>query len=495
MTFQRPYPGGSARPFPLFRGLARLWWLPPLTCLAAACEEGGRRPPHPSGSGGAAGAPAGGGTQLLSEGGANAGAVFLGRRCITSIDTTSIDCGDRLECLTVDSEAFDGEGPPGGYCTLPCADDPAICEELAAGASCQEVGGTGERYCLLGCELGELASGSGAKCHGRRDTACEEPRSGAGGAACVPRCNADTDCCAPGVVCGPARYCNPSTGLCSTERRSGSSIGSRCSGVEDDSCRGVCRAVEGSHGSRFACSEPCTFGASPACGFFPEAGSARAYCYLANNLFVAAARVAGDGGYCAPACDCNDDCADGFACLAFSESRDVLATGRSGVCVWATAAGRGVACGGAGGVSAGGARAVASGASGEPAAPSFGGSAGLGGTRPGHAGGPMTAGTAPVGLGGSEGGAGGIAAIAGASNRGGEAGTARAGRSPIDPVEGGGRGGDPPGAAQAGTGTPAGGEGGSAGGAAIDETPFGGSAGSASSLGHPASGLDDGFGA
>ncbi|HOU92290.1 MAG TPA: hypothetical protein PLU22_14660, partial [Polyangiaceae bacterium] len=304
--------------------------------LGAACGAEDASPGASSALGSGGASPGGvGGT--LGKGGANVGTVFLGRRCVTTFD-----CGHQLECLTVDSGVFGGEGPPGGYCTVACDQDPAVCEGVAAGATCQALGASAAsgRFCALGCTLG--VAGKSGRCHERRDTACVAAPSGAG--FCAPRCNSDQDCCAPGVVCGPARFCDHATGLCATQRATGLAIGAPCADVEDDACRGICRLVPGTAPPRFACTEPCTFGASPACGFVPEEGAAAAYCYDADDPDVAAARSAGDGGWCVAACDCDTDCGDGLRCLAFADPGDAIATGRSGTCAGAARAGEPLEC-------------------------------------------------------------------------------------------------------------------------------------------------------
>lgn len=315
-------------------------------CSSADDDVGGAG----SGSGGrsAGGAPGtGGGGTLGGVGGAAAGTLFLGRRCVSSID-----CGDRLDCVTVDSGMLDGAGPPGGYCTLPCGDSAEVCGQISDEASCRALGdGDGAAYCVLACVPGS----DDAKCHGRRDTACESSEDNPSGGVCVPRCNSDTDCCPVGVVCGPARYCDPGSGLCTAERPVGLPIGADCSGPDDDRCRGLCRNVAGAEPERYACSERCTFGASPACGFSPDHGPAAAYCFLADLAVVGAARAAGDGGYCALTCDCDGQCGAGQVCRPFEVAMDALATGRAGTCTGAAEGDSSLPCAPGGGGGAAGA--------------------------------------------------------------------------------------------------------------------------------------------
>ncbi len=373
---------------------------------AVACGAEDETFVSPSAIGGSAGAPAAGGATLGNEGGSAVGTVFLGRRCITTVD-----CGHRLECLTVDSGVFAGEGPPGGYCTVPCDDDPGICEGFAPGATCQALGASAAtgRFCGLGCVLG--ANGRDGKCHERRDTACVVSPTAPESGVCVPRCNSDTDCCAPGVVCGPARFCDHASGLCAPQRATGLGVGAPCSGTADDACRGICREVPGADPARFACSEPCTFGASPACGFVPEEGVAAAYCYDADDPTVAAGRVAGDGGWCVATCDCGADCSEGLLCRAFDEPGIELATGRLGTCAGAALVDDPLPCdapasggtfgegGGAIGTSGSGVAGGAGGTVGTAGESSLGGEGGA--SSPGGNGGAAGGGGDPAGNGGT----------------------------------------------------------------------------------------------
>lgn len=374
--------------------------------VVVACGADDGPSPATAATGGRAGAPGLGGAAPGNDGGSAVGTIFLGRCCVTTFD-----CGNGLDCLTVDSGVF-GEGPPGGYCTVSCDDDPDQCERVSPGATCQALGENAAfgRFCGLGCALGIV--GSVGKCHERRDTACVASPTAAPGGVCVPRCNSDTDCCAPGVVCGPARFCNHASGLCATQRATGLRVGAPCTGPEDDACRGRCREVAGTDPRRFVCTEPCTFGASPACGFVPDEGEADAYCFDADDPEVASERVAGDGGWCVAACDCGTDCSAGLLCRGFDDPDVALATGRLGTCVGAAMVGEPLSC----------------------EVPASGGTSGVGGADVGTSGGvatggaggvPGAAGSSPSGDAGTAntpGGVGGGAGVAGAhAGRGGEA--------------------------------------------------------------------------
>lgn len=249
------------------------------------------------GSGGAAGA-SGGGVSSMEPG-------SLGLPC-----DDQEDCAGGLSCLSSVSNSLDLGSPPGGLCTRSCDDDPSRCNEL--GGRCLDIGGNS--FCVQSC-----AFGPGAKCHGRRDFACEptyrsvdvacdvDADCGAqavcrGGACqlvvplCLPRCNGPADC--------PDRaHCDPVSGECVREAPEGDPVGAECS-VEADTCRGLCTG---------RCTEFCTLGAEGACG--PGAA-----CVLTLGSIPSSAP--GDQGACAALCNCNDDCDFGLSCLPLAEPVD-----------------------------------------------------------------------------------------------------------------------------------------------------------------------------
>ncbi len=262
--------------------------------------------------------------------------VFLGRACVTDVD-----CGERLRCLTT---ADNDVGPAGGYCTIPCETD-AGCADFEVGAMCQRVVGD-RRHCVLPCDFGPAELGE--KCHGRRDVACVATDVGSG-PACLPRCNDDSQCCPDGESC--ERRCQPATGLCGLDIPTGEPSGTPCSGPMDASCRGSCVAI-GDGPDRYVCADLCTFGSFPACGWRPSAGPAPAYCHFAVPRVERLGRAAGDAGWCAALCDCDDDCQAPLACQPFADERDASATHRVGVCTWTESALVCEGAAGAGGVGA-----------------------------------------------------------------------------------------------------------------------------------------------
>ena len=90
----------------------------------------------------------------------------LGAAC--KLDT---DCRSALRCLASSSTAFEGEGPPGGLCTLECSTDPSACGALDPAALCVQTGDGSTAYCEAGCELGAPGPHED-KCRGRGDAAC-----------------------------------------------------------------------------------------------------------------------------------------------------------------------------------------------------------------------------------------------------------------------------------------------------------------------------------
>jgi hypothetical protein len=293
-----------------------------------------------------------GGAALGGSGGTGPVQVFLGRAC-----ETDVDCGELLRCLNASSVGDGDAVPAGGYCTIPCATQ-AGCVGFAPDASCRELAG-GRTYCVLDCDFGPAALGD--KCHGRLDVACAAIDDESS-PACVPRCSDDSQCCADSAPCDS--YCDPASGLCSSNVPDGLPIGTPCAGPGDPDCRGICDAVAGD-AQTHVCTELCTFGAFPACGWRPSEGPATAYCHLTTED-VDVERAAGDAGLCAQLCDCDDDCDSTLNCEPFVDERDALATQRAGVCTATVSPSIPCAAGGAGGgggelPSLGGARASAAG--------------------------------------------------------------------------------------------------------------------------------------
>jgi hypothetical protein len=293
----------------------------------AAGSQSGSANANPSQNGDALGPPSDGAS------------VFLGRAC-----EKDRDCGLGLVCLLSDSQTVGGEGAPGGYCTRSCAADPTSCQALAPAAVCHEFGTAlaPSGYCVLGCDFG--SSRAAEKCQGRRDVACTTSGE------CLPLCSSDEDCCTASGSC-PTR-CDPATGLCFFGQREGASIGAACSPEQTGVCRGSCTTLTTSDGSStptaHVCTEACTVGAYPACGWAgPSSGPAAALCYSTVPVVTGGSRAAaGNAGSCIALCDCDRDCPSrGLFCQPFEDVSLGLATGRAGVCSAARGSVR-LGCGG-----------------------------------------------------------------------------------------------------------------------------------------------------
>jgi hypothetical protein len=236
------------------------------------------------------------------------------------------DCREGLFCLTSGSSSIAGEGPSAGLCVADCAKNAGACEQLDATTECVVLDNKGSAgaaddiaFCLPQCRLGEPAEDDD-KCRGRVDLVCTEKTAGTGMGYCRPACRSDLDC--------GERHCNLRTGLCADDAPEGDAIGSACTPAESQ-CAGGC--IE--HGSSFAeCSGVCRLGTA-GCGQETADGPPYDYwCYLDP---VQAETGAGDLGYCARLCDCNDDCGrDDATCQ--PETDLTSKTGRAGVCGPAT---------------------------------------------------------------------------------------------------------------------------------------------------------------
>lgn len=246
--------------------------------------------------GGASGAPT---DSLLAD--------ALGRAC-----DAPDECPSGLTCLSDTSNALAGGSPPGGVCTLDCHDTSLECDAL--GGRC--VAFPHRSFCMQRCSFG-----SAPKCHGRDDFACEptyrrvevacDVDSDCGASAvcrsgdchvvyplCLPRCNGSDDCPAPAA-------CDPVSGECVAEPRTGEPLGALCDpSSSDDECRGVCLPDSSGAGDR--CHEFCTLSASGAC-------DADADCVL--TLDSAPGSGPGDVGACATRCSCDDACDFGLDCV------------------------------------------------------------------------------------------------------------------------------------------------------------------------------------
>lgn len=165
------------------------------------------------------------------------------------------------------------------------------------------------------------------KCGERTDLACEPLSTGAGVGFCRPYCTRDGEC--RNSVCDLRR------GVCSTSAPSGGDFGQPCSPNADPAeCAGLCLDLGGGYA---VCSGRCTYGGTEPCTDVDEAPG---FC-----LFAAPGGAFGDVGYCAPVCDCNEECAHPQSvCDAFTLDavRDLL--GASGVCAPPEEGSEGLVC-------------------------------------------------------------------------------------------------------------------------------------------------------
>ena len=307
-----------------------------------------------SGTVGAGGVPSTPSNPSLEEGG-------LGDRC-----DGDADCNDGLRCVTEDSdefEPFDGVvgGPARGFCSVECSDDPAICLDFDPTSLCGTVNSDETAYCFQGCSFGPPTSGAfqATKCHGRTEFACNavfptngqpcttSTECGAAGICfqeqcffevpiCVPQCNDDIDC-PDGRRCQLApSFTSP--GVCTDSDPVGLPPGAECeldAEETDEICAGTCLpAVSNEEGDILlaSCTDTCTVGASPVCGFDGEEGQA------ARCLRFAQTDGVGDGGLCVRLCDCNDECPGIERCVRFKDPNgDPVRSDpeeKAGVCIY-----------------------------------------------------------------------------------------------------------------------------------------------------------------
>ncbi len=307
--------------------------------------------------------------------GADAGGTQTGLGAACDDD---LDCGPDLSCLAATSNDFDlGEGvtggPPKGMCSTRCESDPAVCQAFSDTATCLYVNDT-DAYCFEGCEFGSTGQGfDPEKCHGRPEFSCRPLQVSETEfvAACLPRCNSDADC-------PSGRFCDPLLGLCSSVEPTGGDIGVAC--METADCQGVCLNIVDDNDEPISqtCSERCTLGAFPACGW-DGTGEATAVCLFpdSNISRLGGSPGIGDDGFCTALCDCNDDCQGGSECVQFEIA------GRAGYCGVPIEGDQVIPCepdpGSGGSAGAGGAGGTGGGAAGSGGAGGSGGVAGAGG--------------------------------------------------------------------------------------------------------------------
>jgi hypothetical protein len=215
------------------------------------------------------------------------------------------DCMPGLRCITSSaSEPALGGGPANGYCSKTCTMDSDCAADADARCGVDANGQHG--ICVLTCTIGPALTFANdpldpAKCHGRDDVRCTPGDINTN--LCLPNCEADSQC-------PPGRVCDPRLTVCVDKASTGEPIGAPCDLMATVSeCAGTCVSfIQGVT----ACSSACVLGGifdpvtTPSCG-----GVERGFCLYREN-----ANGAGDIGFCAPACNKQDECqAPGFWCL------------------------------------------------------------------------------------------------------------------------------------------------------------------------------------
>jgi hypothetical protein len=248
-----------------------------------------------------------------ATGGGNNGVSTLGQAC-----DSDADC-DGLTCLDADSDVIGG-GPAHGVCTMDCSDDAVACGTLAPGAVCVTFDQAGTiAYCFEGCDFGDVP-----KCHDRIEMACS-PLNGQFGVipACMPQCNADDDC--------PSnRACDRVAGTCVDAAPEGLGVGETCDPeAEERECRGLCLSWVDDEDMIVSstCTEFCTIGALPACGFDGVTGDPVVCGFFAQGVTGGGV---GDAGMCTKLCDCDSDCGGTESCVPFGGANPPF--GKDGYC-------------------------------------------------------------------------------------------------------------------------------------------------------------------
>jgi hypothetical protein len=258
------------------------------------------------------------------------GPASLGQDC--DDDT---NCPTSATCLQPSGSAWLGGGPPRGICVADCTANVDVCTRFrnARCVSSTRAGGddTPSAVCMPACDLTAGTTANPA-CASVPFSACDNLNEGTVGF-CRPFCRVDSDC--------PTAHCDRQVGVCIAQLTEAPSVvfGESCEPSQAD-CRGVCLDLgPTAAGTSAICSHRCTFGTHDDCsvpGTFPQ---------TAACVYAASFSYPGDIGYCAPLCDCNDDClASGFVCRAFSTANSQNALGRKGTCVPTNSAETGIPC-------------------------------------------------------------------------------------------------------------------------------------------------------
>ena len=282
-----------------------------------------------SGSGGTDGGSGTGGAK------GDGGVVVINGTIGTACNATG-DCGGGLTCMAPGDKTIGGVGgPPHGYCTLACTDNPSATACQNAGGTCVDVSGdsTPVGYCFLNCTPGNSTA---TKCNGRPDVACAtlfDNTGMANGAACLPNCSQDSDC-------PTGRKCDDSTSICVDTPNPGTAFGAHCTydptGMTD-ACAGHCLGIGGSATTIIAsfCTRECVLGGTTNCNWVgagkPLAGAPHGICLPTDTT-----SDIGDTGVCFPLCDTAADCADQSDPMLVCDTSAMADIGH-GVCQWGAA--------------------------------------------------------------------------------------------------------------------------------------------------------------
>lgn len=316
-----------SRPLKISSGFTRLVVALSLTQIFPACDA--ERPGPANAAGGAPAVPTADsrGIVVLGPPADVPGLRPLGPSPYGKPCNTDAECAAGLTCLTEDGTSWVGGGPPNGYCSEACDEDPGVCRKRDRAATCLAPKSGIGAFCFQGCVLGDP---EGGKCRGRTDVAC----SGFGFSnACVPLCAGDWQCSA-------GRYCDPSRGVCVTQEPQGDPPGAACDITQfNDTCAGDCA---GSGTGLGVCNGLCSLGVRGACNVPPgvriEPGQSACVTFdVLDGL--------GDLGLCVQTCACDADCLHPDATCQTSAT---ALPGEPRLCLFEDApdAGRALTCGG-----------------------------------------------------------------------------------------------------------------------------------------------------
>lgn len=246
-----------------------------------------------------------------SSAGTSNGTGTLGAAC-----SSDSDCSGGLFCLT-EHRVFGGQ-IAGGLCTVSCAQDASVCEELDPDAACfgdvdePETGSDIEAFCLEGC-----ADLEADKCHQRTNVGCWIISASGVFGACFPFCHDDSQCT-------DGRLCDPFSGACIDGPIEGEPDGEDC--VDDSDCQGRCLEISEQAGT---CTSDCVIH-SDAIACHLESGSedvVRSVCFPEPGETA----MNNDIGFCRPTCDTSDDCSSDWVCIEL-DAEFLSLFGRRGVC-------------------------------------------------------------------------------------------------------------------------------------------------------------------